>query len=170
MGRGTPLVPVGVIKGAAIGREPHNGPQYGDTLNDGTCYTLQTNERHAVCFTAKDYGADASDKPVAFKIRSGCEGGGKGYLGSEDKAFTVTASDDQQLFVPANGGVMPAVAFGDATDTLTAGYGRNWNGAQYGMLAPVQSAVRRLTPRECERLQGFPDDYTLIPYRGKPCR
>lgn len=30
------------------------------------------------------------------------------------------------------------------------------------------SAVRRLTPRECERLQGFPDDYTLIRYRGKP--
>jgi DNA (cytosine-5)-methyltransferase 1 len=29
-------------------------------------------------------------------------------------------------------------------------------------------AVRRLTPRECERLQGFPDDYTLIPYRKKP--
>ena len=27
--------------------------------------------------------------------------------------------------------------------------------------------VRRLTPRECDRLQGFPDDYTLIPYRGK---
>ncbi|WP_060476690.1 DNA cytosine methyltransferase [Pseudomonas monteilii] len=27
--------------------------------------------------------------------------------------------------------------------------------------------VRRLTPRECERLQGFPDDYTLIPYRGR---
>ncbi len=29
-------------------------------------------------------------------------------------------------------------------------------------------AVRRLTPRECERLQGFPDDYTLIPWRKKP--
>lgn len=29
-------------------------------------------------------------------------------------------------------------------------------------------AVRRLTPRECERLQGFPDDHTRIPYRGKP--
>ena len=29
-------------------------------------------------------------------------------------------------------------------------------------------SVRRLTPRECERLQGFPDDWTLIPYRGKP--
>lgn len=30
--------------------------------------------------------------------------------------------------------------------------------------------VRRLTPRECERLQGFPDDYTLIRYRGKPAK
>jgi len=30
------------------------------------------------------------------------------------------------------------------------------------------SAVRRLTPRECERLQGFPDDYTAIAWRGKP--
>jgi DNA (cytosine-5)-methyltransferase 1 len=29
-------------------------------------------------------------------------------------------------------------------------------------------AVRRLTPRECERLQGFPDDYTMIPWRNKP--
>lgn len=30
--------------------------------------------------------------------------------------------------------------------------------------------VRRLTPRECERLQGFPDDYTLVPHRGKPAK
>jgi DNA (cytosine-5)-methyltransferase 1 len=35
-----------------------------------------------------------------------------------------------------------------------------------GVMTP-QMAVRRLTPRECERLQGFPDDYTLIEYRGK---
>ncbi len=28
--------------------------------------------------------------------------------------------------------------------------------------------VRRLTPRECERLQGFPDDWTLVSHRGKP--
>jgi DNA (cytosine-5)-methyltransferase 1 len=31
-----------------------------------------------------------------------------------------------------------------------------------------QWAVRRLVPTECERLQGFPDGYTLVPYRGKP--
>jgi DNA (cytosine-5)-methyltransferase 1 len=34
------------------------------------------------------------------------------------------------------------------------------------LLSPSQ--VRRLIPRECERLQGMPDDYTLIPWRGKP--
>jgi DNA (cytosine-5)-methyltransferase 1 len=32
----------------------------------------------------------------------------------------------------------------------------------------TNSFVRRLTPRECERLQGFPDDYTAIPWRKKP--
>lgn len=31
----------------------------------------------------------------------------------------------------------------------------------------LTSAVRRLTPRECERLQGFSDDYTAVSYRGK---
>ena len=29
-------------------------------------------------------------------------------------------------------------------------------------------AVRRLTPTECERLQGFPDDWTLIEWKGRP--
>ena len=37
-----------------------------------------------------------------------------------------------------------------------------------GSLIRQRMAVRRLVPRECERLQGMPDDYTLIPYRGKP--
>jgi DNA (cytosine-5)-methyltransferase 1 len=41
-------------------------------------------------------------------------------------------------------------------------------GNQGGDFVKQASAVRRLTPRECERLQGFPDDYTLIPWRGKP--
>jgi DNA (cytosine-5)-methyltransferase 1 len=42
-------------------------------------------------------------------------------------------------------------------------------GAGNSMPAVAQAmAVRRLTPRECERLQGFPDDYTLVEYRKKP--
>jgi DNA (cytosine-5)-methyltransferase 1 len=36
------------------------------------------------------------------------------------------------------------------------------------MVPTTAMQVRRLTPRECERLQGFPDDYTLIPWRKKP--
>ena len=39
---------------------------------------------------------------------------------------------------------------------------RRHNGALQGM------QVRRLTPTECERLQGFPDGHTAIPYRNKP--
>jgi DNA (cytosine-5)-methyltransferase 1 len=39
---------------------------------------------------------------------------------------------------------------------------------QVSAVYAASSAVRRLTPVECERLQGFPDNYTAIPYRGKP--
>jgi DNA (cytosine-5)-methyltransferase 1 len=69
----------------------------------------------------------------------------------------------------AAGAHAPAVAFnwqGGGTQT-TLGYDEGSSTA--GTLAAHQtpaiagSAVRRLTPRECERLQGFADDYTLIP-------
>ncbi len=33
--------------------------------------------------------------------------------------------------------------------------------------ATTGAGVRRLTPRECERLMGLPDDWTLVPYKGK---
>jgi DNA (cytosine-5)-methyltransferase 1 len=39
-------------------------------------------------------------------------------------------------------------------------------GMQHGVLTPM--AVRRLTPNECLRLQGFPDNWTNIPWKGKP--
>jgi DNA (cytosine-5)-methyltransferase 1 len=53
-----------------------------------------------------------------------------------------------------------------------AGFDRPGNAAtEHETYLPTQKAqgvaVRRLTPRECERLQGFPDDYTDIPWRGK---
>ncbi|HBO4959186.1 TPA: DNA cytosine methyltransferase [Pseudomonas aeruginosa] len=57
---------------------------------------------------------------------------------------------------------------GDVSPTLRA-MGHGESHANAGGQVAVQNAtgVRRLTPRECERLQGFPDDYTLIPWRGK---
>jgi DNA (cytosine-5)-methyltransferase 1 len=47
----------------------------------------------------------------------------------------------------------------------------NSGGGKPGQGYPAVAAasmMRRLTPRECERLQGFPDDFTLVRYRGKP--
>jgi DNA (cytosine-5)-methyltransferase 1 len=38
---------------------------------------------------------------------------------------------------------------------------------QVAAVHAASMAVRRLTPVECERLQGFPDNYTKIPWRGK---
>ncbi len=57
---------------------------------------------------------------------------------------------------------------GEVAPTLRA-MGHGESHANAGGQVAVQNAagVRRLTPRECERLQGFPDDYTLIPWRGK---
>ena len=62
---------------------------------------------------------------------------------------------------------------GDATEdmspTLRAG-GHTNSHANAGAPPAVATAmaVRRLTPIECERLQGFPDGHTDVPYRGKP--
>lgn len=102
-----------------------------------------------IAFTVKDHGSDAGD--IAPTLRAGgC-----------DKSH-------------ANGGVMPAVAFGenlrgecvesDYARSLSVGGGKPGQGYP---AARIGMRVRRLTPRECERLQGFPDDYSLIPYRGK---
>jgi DNA (cytosine-5)-methyltransferase 1 len=55
--------------------------------------------------------------------------------------------------------------------TLDAGFGaKHGQNNQHinqggGLFVPQSAAVRRLTPVECERLQGFPDNYTLIPWR-----
>ena len=53
---------------------------------------------------------------------------------------------------------------GDTTPTLTARMGTGGNNIPCVYTPPN---VRKLTPVECERLQGFPDNWTKIPYRGK---
>jgi len=46
--------------------------------------------------------------------------------------------------------------------------GENRPSRPSNVIAQSSMAVRRLTPRECERLQGFNDDHTMIPWRNKP--
>jgi DNA (cytosine-5)-methyltransferase 1 len=57
--------------------------------------------------------------------------------------------------------------FRDYTDCLYSAYGTKWNGnaaAYNGSLFISQNnRLRRFTPLECERLMGFPDDYTYLP-------
>jgi DNA (cytosine-5)-methyltransferase 1 len=53
----------------------------------------------------------------------------------------------------------------DVANTVSANYGM---GGGNTPLVQQPMAIRRLTPKECERLQGFPDDWTKIPYRNKP--
>ena len=65
-----------------------------------------------------------------------------------------------------------AVAFNDTSATLKGGSGERGypdpsDGNGHGIVGSAMT-VRRLTTRECERLQGFPDDWTLIPWRKKP--
>jgi DNA (cytosine-5)-methyltransferase 1 len=46
--------------------------------------------------------------------------------------------------------------------------GENRPSRPSNVIAQSSMAVRRLSPRECERLQGFNDDHTMIPWRNKP--
>jgi DNA (cytosine-5)-methyltransferase 1 len=64
-----------------------------------------------------------------------------------------------------------AIATREVAQAITSNYGKqpdNSDTAEGPNLAISGMKVRRLTPCECERLQGWPDDHTLVPYRGKP--
>lgn len=94
---------------------------------------------------------------------------GKGWGDVGDPMYTLTA-----------GGKTPGVCYDQGVintghgffrySSIAATLTRDCGSASHAGVTFVQSGyvVRRLTPRECERLQGFPDDWTLIPWRGKP--
>jgi len=175
-------VAVSVIKGAAIGRKPHNGPQYGEILEDGTCYTLNCVDQHAVsianplgakkdggwrgdldndtfvpsvslCLNAHPNRIDGeSETFIAHTLR------GEGFDASEDGTGRGTP------LVPIAFGHQNSHHQGDSVSAdITPALDKSKTPAvQYG------AAVRRLTPRECLRLQGFPDDHLDVLWRGKP--
>ena len=67
----------------------------------------------------------------------------------------------------------PAVSTHSVAGTMllrntSGGFSNSIDHAAAGYMAMQDMQVRRLTPKECERLQGFPDSYTQIPYRNKP--
>lgn len=62
------------IKGAAIGRKPENGPQYGEISEDGASYTLNTSEVHAVAGSLAAGGAETFNKQRTDKYSEGSVG------------------------------------------------------------------------------------------------
>jgi len=143
-----------------------------------------------VAFSAKDHGADAGD--IAPTLRSmghdnsHANGGGQLAIavtlhGSDGTTSTASYTEiSTSLGARAPGGIEnsattavlqeQSVAWSGELTTSTDIAGTLQRGGKGGRADRVMTplmAVRRLTPRECERLQGFPDDYTLVEYRGK---
>jgi DNA (cytosine-5)-methyltransferase 1 len=117
---------------------------------DGTSFTLNAMHGHDVHAVA-----------VGFNWQNG---GGYGNA-NEGLGITVEGTGPLQRCNT------PAVAFSDTSATLKGGSGERGypdpsDGNGHSMVGTAMT-VRRLTARECERLQGFPDDYTLIPWRKK---
>ena len=137
----------------------------------GLCHTLPASSHAPIAFSCKDYGGDAGELSPTLRAmghgESHANAGGQvavcitGSITHTLKAEGFDASED------GTGRGQPIVA--DVSPTLRAGNQRNnSNPATEADMLVGSSGVRRLTPRECERLQGFPDDYTLIPWRGRP--
>ena len=126
----------------------------------------------------------ASRQDVARPVASG-SGSSGGYRNDADTADNLIVGT-LQASMGKRGGIVdecgssglvavPAVAFEwppELADPITANEGSTYTheGSRNFRLHNVVDGVRRLTPRECERLQGFSDDWTLIPYRGKPAK
>jgi DNA (cytosine-5)-methyltransferase 1 len=108
---------------------------------------------------------------VAVSLR-GRDGGGTAELGGDiQNALRASQGGGDKPHVLAAVGVGADCYNGDLTGdvamTLKAAGGEGNPSINLPSLV-TNMAVRRLTPTECERLQGFPDGYTNIPWRGKP--
>lgn len=127
-----------VLQGSMIGREDRNGPQ-GDGINEDVSFTLNAVDRHAV-----------------YSMTTGSF-----TQVSKEKAPTVLARDYKDP---------TAVCYGIGRDTFNQGQNAKFSPTFEKELQPtlvakgpgaIQSGytVRRLTPTECARLQGFPDNW-----------
>ena len=129
--------------------------------------------------TLRAEGFDASEDgtgrgtPLIPVTAFGCKDSDPARSVSDDVAPTLRAMGHAGSH--ANAGGQVAVAFQGAGSSLTVGdvsgtlrtNGHTAAGA--APMAQLGTQVRRLTPRECERLQGAPDDWTLVPNAaGKP--
>ena len=165
-GRGSPLVPIAICTA--------HTQSNGHGFSNGIAHTLEQRNSQAVAFNLR--GREGGAIPEASSmasIRAASGGSTNSYIAFSAKDYGADADEIAPTLrgmchdaSHANGGGQVAVAA-----PLTASYGKQVDSSDTSNGPPnilhSGMAVRRLTPRECERLQGFPDDYTLIEYRGK---
>ena len=114
----------------------------------------------AACLVAKGQKCD-------FEVETFCVHGTQDPCVS-DKAFALGRNHGQENALLAFSCKDHGADAGSIAPTLRAmGHGGSHANAGGQLAVQAGSAVRRLTPTECERLQGFPDGYTLVPYRNK---
>lgn len=121
--------------------------------------SLTTSQGAAVAFTASER-ATRSDIPQCEYAPLAVDG--RNQVIGKDLYHTLRVGRDS--------GDAVAIASSEVAGTLTASRGTGFrsNGTPVEGVAILPMAVRRLTPCEYEQLQGFPKNYTLIRYRGKP--
>jgi DNA (cytosine-5)-methyltransferase 1 len=131
------------------------GPDVSNTSRDGfgvgdeadPAYTLQANHSHAVAF---DWKMGEKARSIAI---------------NEEQSPTLGTQADRYAVLTSEPAIYQDSEFGvqayDQAGTLRAGR------IPAHQMTLQQSTVRRLTPVECERLQGFPDNFTAIPWRKK---
>jgi DNA (cytosine-5)-methyltransferase 1 len=138
------------IQSTVIGRKPENGPQ-GSGYSEDISFTQTKTDVHAVAYniTFCDANGTRKDRP--------------------DGGLYVNETDVSNTLTNAGVGTNVLHTMSDVAGTLDASYYKGQGSRQGGEREFVahQMAVRRLTPTECERLQGFPDGYTQIPWRNK---
>lgn len=128
-------VAVVAVQGSMIGRADKNGPQ-GSGVNEDISFTLNATDRHAVAFSQDSYTKySENDKCGALRACGGMYGGGSETL--------VYSTSKNSYHTEAEENLANTLVASDYKDPPTV------NSPEY--------IVRRLTPTECARLQGFPD-------------
>ncbi len=165
-GRGSPLVPIAII----TAHTQSNGSGFSDDI----AHTLASGGAQAVAFNLRGRkGGAQPEASDAASLRAATGGSSNSYIAFSAKDYGADVDEIAPTLrgmghdtSHANGGGQLAVAA-----PVTASYAKQVDSSDTssGPLDILHSemSVRRLTPRECERLQGFPDDYTLVEYRGK---
>lgn len=155
-GRGIPLVPVAFdCKGSEAASD-----------TSGATPTLRAmghagSHANAGGQLAVAHAFAIQERAVAENPNAGSDGAG---VRTDGAAYTLEARTvPQAVAFDAQAGGKTGFAISDVAGALH-------GGGKHGGRSSVATrwAVRRLTPLECDRLQGFEDDYTRVPYRGRP--